>query len=565
MSCMSQYSRRKFLSASAVAAGVGVVGQATSAHAQSSGSSVDEFFGSSQKLEPTENPGVEIPFGHGVASGDPTDSAVILWTRVTPTPEALPGSGVGDPVTVEWTVARDEELSDVVATGTAETSAAIDHTVHVDATGLEPDTVYFYGFRVADGEHAGKTSPVGRTWTAPAAGTKTERLNAVVASCANWESGFFSAYRDISARARAGEIDLVIFLGDYIYEYGRGEYVGKRGAVRNHEPAHEILDLADYRIRYGTYRTDADLQAAHGACPWVVVWDDHEVANNAWRDGAENHTEGAEGRWVARQQAAMQAYYEWLPIRATSPSAGGKLYRKLAFGDLVDLTMMDLRTYRDEEQSFGDWISGDLNETMMGSEQFGWVAEQARASKARWLVMGNSIMFSPMTLLGLRDNPDTSSVADFLSGRTGDGLPLNGDQWDGYSAERDRLLDVLDGIDPNILFVTGDIHSEWAHSVRHDGHEIGAELICSSISAPNVDEMLKLPVDNALSHAAESVLRHENPHVQHVDLDAHGYALAEITPDHVDMSWMRVADLNSPGSAVDEALRMRFTPGHGWS
>lgn len=560
----SHISRRTFLSTSATAAGVGIAGAALGpdAHAQSS---VSEFLSSSQKLDPEGNPVTILPFGHGVASGDPTPTNVVIWTRVTPTAEALPGSGVGPACTVRWQVARDAAFSDIAAQGEVQTGPAIDHTVHVDVGGLTPATTYFYRFQFAGGDYDGVLSPVGRTWTAPTADAHTDRLNAVVASCANWESGFFSAYRDIARRAEAGEIDLVIFLGDYIYEYARGEYVGKRGAVRNHQPAHEITSLADYRIRYGTYRTDPNLQAAHAMCPWVVTWDDHEIANNAWRGGAENHTEGAEGTWVDRRAAAMQAYFEWLPMRATNPSENGHIYRTLRFGDLVDLTMMDLRTYRDEEQNLLQWLAGNLNETMMGSEQFNWVTEQAQSSTAKWLVLGNSVMFSPMTLLGLRNNPQTCAIADFLAGRTSDGLPINGDQWDGYAKERNRLMEVLDGISAQVLFVTGDVHSEWAHSVRLNGREIGAELVCSSISAPNVDEQLKLPVDNALSVLAEGVLRHENPGVQHVDLDAHGYALAEIYPDRVDMSWMRVSDLNSPDSPVGEALRMTYTPGRGWS
>lgn len=443
-------------------------------------------------------------------------------------------------------MATDPECAQLIASGEITTGAWVDHTVHVDVTGLAAETVYFYRFRLLSGELAGAVSPTGRTWTAPAPDTSSTALNMVVASCANWESGYFSAYRDIAARAQAGEVDIVVFLGDYIYEYGRGEYVGKRGAVRNHEPAGELISLSDYRTRYGTYRTDPDLKAAHAACPWVVTWDDHEIANNAWREGAENHTEGAEGRWVDRRDAALQAYFEWLPVRAESPSAGGHIYRRLKFGDLVDLTMMDLRTYRDEEQSFAEWWAGDLNETMMGSEQFEWLSAAVRDSAARWLVLGNSVMFSPMTLLGLKKNPDTSSIADFLAGRTSEGMPLNGDQWDGYATERDRLLSVLSQVAPHVLFVTGDIHSEWVHAVNYRGEEVGAELVCSSITAPNVDEQLLLPADNALSHLAEHVLRQENPHIRHVDLDVHGYALAQITPDYVEVSWLRVADLKPP-------------------
>ena len=201
--------------------------------------------------------------------------------------------------------------------------------------------MYYYTFTVVAGPHAEATSPLGRTKTAPAG--QVDRQRWAIASCANWEAGFFSAYADMAQRGWAGELDLTVFLGDYIYEYAQYEYAGY-GPVRLHQPAHEIVSLADYRIRYSRYCTDPALQGAHAAMPWAVVWDDHEVANNNWREGAENHDPN-EGDFFARRDAALRAYYEWMPVRLSETSEQGHIYRSLKFGNLVELTIMDLRTY----------------------------------------------------------------------------------------------------------------------------------------------------------------------------------------------------------------------------
>ncbi|APT89295.1 hypothetical protein CFRA_08590 [Corynebacterium frankenforstense DSM 45800] len=506
----------------------------------------------------------DVPFAHGVASGDPLADSVILWTRVTPSVEALPGSGVGVPVTVAWQVSEDEDFTRVVAAGTAHTSAAVDHTVHVDARGLAPARVYYYRFIIDDGAFAGAVSPTGRTWTAPSPGAPLDSLRLAVASCANWESGFFSAYRDMAERARGGEIDVVVFLGDYIYEFARGDYPGKTGVTRHHEPAEELTDLTAYRIRHGHYRTDPDLRAAHAACPWVVVWDDHELANDAWRDGADAHHEGAHGPWPERRDAAMQAYFEWLPIRATSPSREGHLYRSLTFGDLVELTMMDLRTYRDQPPGYRGLAAAREEATMLGAEQFDWVRGVLDRSHTRWNVMGNSVMIAPLDLAEVRRDDATAVVAEFLGARSAAGVPMNLDQWDGYAAERDRLLRELAEDHTPVLFLTGDIHSEWANSITCEGREIGAELVCSSVSAPNVDDKLRMPAHSPFSRAAEARLRAANPDVRHVDLDSHGYAVATITPEAVAMTWLRVDNVEAPGSPVNPGMSLTWRPDLGF-
>lgn len=482
-------------------------------------------------------------FQHGVASGDPTPGSVILWTRVTPTPEATPGSGVGEPVGVVWEVAREASISTVVARGTVVTGPERDHTVHVDPGGLEPGTRYYYRFTAPDGER----SPVGTTTTLPLIDAPLSSLTLAVASCANWEAGHFAAFGDIARRA--GELDLVVFLGDYIYEYARGAYVGGAGMVRATEPAEETIRLDQYRTRYGLHRTDPDLQAAHAALPWIVMWDDHETANNSWRDGAQNH-QPHEGPWHDRKQAARQAYLEWLPIRAGSSDL---LYRSFTFGTLGQLSMLDLRSFRDAPPTHQQWLGGMRGTTMMGTAQFDWLKTQVENTTARWNIIGSSVMFAPMQVTG---GPHIQLP---------DPLPANLDQWDGYSRERDRLLSVLADTGRPSLFLTGDIHSEWGSTLRHGDRHIGVELVGSSITSANVNDFLGLPEDNPVSHGSEGFIRANAPHVRHVDLDAHGYAIATLGPESVQLRWLRVADITLPNSPVAPAVALDWVYGTGFT
>ncbi|MDO5032064.1 alkaline phosphatase [Corynebacterium sp.] len=510
-----------------------------------------------------------LPFLHGVASGDPLPTSVVLWTRITPDRDSLPGSGLGEDVTVEWEIATDEGFGNIVDNGEETATAEHDHTVHVDPFGLSPETVYYYRFRVASGAHAGAVSPVGRTKTAPDVNSTPERLNFAVASCANYESGFFCAYKDMAERGRAGEIDFVVFLGDYIYEYPTGEYAGKKGVARPHHPVWEITTLEDYRIRYGRYRTDMHLQNAHAAAPWVVVWDDHEVANNNWREGAENHTPGeAEGEWTRRWNDALQAYYEWMPLRQKQLSEGGKLYRNLRFGSLMELTMMDLRSYRDEETTSAHF--NDPDRTLLGNEQLAWLRDTISMSDATWMVMGNSVMMAPMRLLTIPGNDAANHGLQYIKGSTS-GFALNSDQWDGYTAERDRVLEALDAREGYSFFVTGDIHSEWANDIYLGEKRVACEMVTTSISAPNVDEILTTYTgvyhaeDNSTSHIVEDAIKSANPWVKHLDYDSHGYAVANLYADHVDMNYYRVSDVEDPEASVSLAVTKTWKPEEGFT
>jgi len=496
-------------------------------------------------------------FMHGVASGDPVPNSVILWTRVTPTPECVPGSGLGPDVNVRWEVAADPEFRRLARAGATTTRAAHDHTVHVDPFGLQPDTVYWYRFTVLDGEHAGRVSRAGRTRTAPADEADVGKLSLAVCSCANFEAGYFSAYSDIARRAHAGEVDVVVHLGDYIYEYASGDYAGKYGVVRPHVPTWEIRTLADYRSRYGHYRRDVELQDAHAAAPWVVTWDDHEIANDSWAGGAEGHSD-FHGDWETRRDAAMQAYLEWLPVRGTSPSRGGRIYRTLRFGRLAELHMLDLRSHRSAPGMLQPAARTSVDRTIMGGEQFSWLSGRLATASTSWNLIGTSVMLAPLNLIHI-----DHQLRAQLTGMVGldvAGTPVNVDQWDGYVADRDRLLAQLaeQHAHGRTVFLAGDIHSEWANHIWHGDRVVAAELVCSSVTAANVDEFLGAAEDNPVSQTAERHVLAHNRHISHVDLDAHGYAILTVRPTHVEMSWHRVADVTVAGSPVTEALRMRY-------
>lgn len=485
-------------------------------------------------------------FRHGVASGDPMPDRVILWTRVTPSPDAIPGSGRGVPVTVSWEIAADPGFASVVRTGSVVTDAGRDHTVKLDCSGLAPDRWYHYRFRAL-----GQTSRVGRTRTAPADGAMpaTGRWRVGIVSCSNWEAGYFAAYRHLEAR---GDLDAIIELGDYIYEYPIGEYSGKYGVIRPHDPPHEIVTLADYRIRLGQYHTDPDLQSLHAHVPWICTWDDHEAANDAWAGGAENH-QPHEGPWSDRKAASAQAYFEWMPVRPDSLRDGGHLYRRLRWGSLAELSMLDLRTYRTEQPGRFDGraIDGPAG-TITGPEQFDWLARGIASSTARWNVIGNSVMVSPVLLPPI--DPNTTAALTELLGLPREGVPFAPDMWDGYAGERRRLLEVLRAKGTrNTVFLTGDIHTSWACEVPYEpanypGGGVGAvEFVTTSVTSINIDELLSrpgliLPEGNPASMAAQGALTTTNHHVKWVDLDRHGFTVVEFTQDyaHADF-WALVA------------------------
>ncbi|MEU4873629.1 alkaline phosphatase D family protein [Streptomyces sp. NPDC021608] len=480
-------------------------------------------------------------FLHGLASGDPLPDGVLLWTRVTPTAEATPGSGLGPDTEVSWVVARDKALTDVVSRGTTTATAASDHTVKADIRGLAPATDYWFRFSAG-----GVDSPVARTRTAPAADAAVTGLRFGVVSCANWEAGYFSSYRHLAAR---GDLDAWLHLGDYIYEYGTGQYGTRGTVVRQTAPAHEILTLADYRTRHGKYKTDPDLQALHTKAPVIAIWDDHEFANDTWSGGAENHTEGAEGAWSARQAAARQAYFEWMPVR---PAIAGTTYRRLRFGKLADLSLLDLRSFRSQQVGVGKGAVDDPDRTITGRAQLDWLKAGLKASDTAWRLVGNSVMISPFVIGSL--SADLFKPLAKLLGLPADGLGLNTDQWDGYTDDRRELLAHLRAnAIRNTVFLTGDIHMAWANDVPVDAGtyplsaSAATEFVVTSVTSDNLDDIVKVP-EGTLTAVASPVIRAANRHVHFVDTDRHGYGVLDITADRAQMDYYVVSDRTNPAA-----------------
>ncbi|MEU2430125.1 alkaline phosphatase D family protein [Streptomyces sp. NPDC007861] len=474
-------------------------------------------------------------FLHGVASGDPLPDGVLLWTRVTPVPDAVPGSGKGPDTEVSWEVAEDKGFTSVVASGRTTAAAASDHTVKADVRGLRPATAYYFRFTAGTA-----VSPSGRTRTTPAADAAAPGVRFGVVSCANWEAGYFSAYRHLAART---DLDAVLHLGDYIYEYGSGGYPAEENVIRQHEPRHEITTLADYRLRHATYKTDADLQALHAAHPVVAIWDDHEIANDAWSGGAENHTPGAEGDYAARAAVAKQAYFEWMPVRT---STEGTVYRRLRFGKLADLHLLDLRSFRSQQASVGSGTVDDPERTITGRAQLDWLKSGLASSDAAWKLVGTSVMISPVAF-GSVPAHLLEPIAELL-GLPAEGIAVNVDQWDGYTDDRKELLKHLTdrGI-RNTVFLTGDIHMAWANDVPVTAatyplsRSAATEFVVTSVTSDNLDDILHV-APGTVSLVASTAVKAANRHVKWLDMDSHGYGVLDVTAERSQMDYYKVSD-----------------------
>jgi alkaline phosphatase D len=459
-------------------------------------------------------------FAHGVASGDPLHDRVILWSR-------LSGAGSGSHA-VRWVISRDPALTDVVGEGSASTSAARDFTLKVDVDGLSAGSVYYYAFAFGDGR-----SVIGRTRTLPDDGVSHVRF--AFTSCANFNNGYFHAYRAIAERS---DLDVWVHLGDYIYEYadiatepenGYGDPALDRGVM----PTHEIVSLSDYRERYAHYRGDPNLQEVHRQHPLIAVWDDHEFANDAYTAGAQNHQPDSEGDWDERKRVASQAFLEWLPIRVSGSALPPTIYRSFAFGNLFDLIMLDTRiTDRakpagalDDPGDPAIWT--DPSRQLLGSEQEAWLTEALSASQERgaaWRFLGNQVMFAE-TKHPLRMNI------------------LNSDQWDGYQPVRQRLVSYVktEGID-NLVVLTGDIHTSWAYELAENPFEAanydpatgtgsyGIELICPAVTSIGLE-------GDANVDLAPLLLPMSNPHLKWVNVTRKGYVLVDVTDERLQAEW----------------------------
>jgi alkaline phosphatase D len=446
-------------------------------------------------------------FQHGVASGDPLTDRVVLWTRVTP-PPARSATG---PIETTWEIAADERLTRIVAAGTGLASSDRDFTVKIDAPGLQPGRVYYYAFTAG-----GQRSAVGRTRTLAAGSISRVRL--AVVSCSNYVAGYFNAYRCVANRP---DIDIVLHLGDYIYESAEAPYEDRSGSGRAPLAAGEAATLAEYRRLYATYHTDPDLQEAHRQHPFVVAWDDHEIANNAWAGGAEHHT-AAQGAWPARLAAAYQAYTEWLPIRE---SAGGRMqvYRSFRVGDLTDVMVLDARSRRDRQVATASARElNDVGRTLLGKEQEMWLFDRLRASVragTRWRLVGQQTLFSSVT---------------------GGSGPLSPDMWDGYPAARNRVIDFLRGEQVrDLAILSGDLHSSWALDVPSDPWAAAGSTLRRSLAVEAVTPAISSPplFTEDTIRARVTELRGGAPHLRFVEGDNNGYVLLDLTPQRLQADW----------------------------
>jgi len=458
-------------------------------------------------------------FAHGVASGDPLADAVILWTRVSP---SSPGA-----VRVDWEIASDPGFARVVAGGAVMTDESLDYTVKVDATGLAAGTTYYYRF-----DAQLRTSPIGRTRTAPSG--PVDQVRVAVVSCSKYSRGLFLAYRSVASRA---DLDVVLHLGDYIYEdAGAGE-------MRAHDPPREILTLDDYRTRYAQHRSDPHLQEAHRQHPFITVWDDHESSNNSFRDGAEGH--GPEdGDWFERKATAQRVYSEWMPIRVEEAD---RIFRRIAYGDLVDFVMLDTRLWgRDEQVGAGDVEAiHDPERTIMGFDQEKWLAEQLRGSQARWKVVGQQVIFSQWKLSAAPNSEGGGAVG-------------NSDGWDGYDASRRRVFEVLRaGEIDNVVVLAGDVHSSWAMDFTEDPNNpdtydprTGAGSLGVEFVTPGITNTFPPRVP------AELFLR-PNPHVKYGEVTQRGYVILDLTPQRAQAAWFHFDRLDD--ESAEEHFAVAFS------
>lgn len=470
----------------------------------------------------------ESIFPFGLASGDPTPNSILLWTKVLLENQS-------ESVEVKWQIATDTLLKNVVANGTQTAKLESAFTVQINVDGLQPSTTYFYRFHTAS-----DTSAIGRTKTASQDG---EAIRFAVASCSNYQYGYFTAYAHM---AKQNDLDAVLFLGDYIYEYGP-----RADGDRTHIPAREIVSLEDYRSRYAQYRLDSNLQEVHRLHPFITIWDDHEIANNSYAGGAGNHQD-EEGDWEVRKANALQAFYEWIPVRRKSAESG--LFRSLSYGNMAELFMIDGRVEGRSEPvaDFNDPLRYDTARTMLGAAQRNWLLQCISNSKAKWRVLVNDVMFAPMDL-----------------GKFAGGRRFNMDAWDGYEGDRNRIFNVLENDTlRNLIVVTGDIHTAWAIELTRDpsnrnsydrktGKGVwGAEFVVPSISSPNLDEAFNGAVADLSVPYIKGLKR--NKHLRYLNSKDHGYFILELTEAEAKATWIYVKNLKKPELKIKRKQAFAF-------
>jgi len=501
-------------------------------------------------------------FAHGVASGDPGADSVVLWTRITP--------NESNSVTVRYEVSTSEDFSSITAEGSVDALYENDFTAKTLAEGLKPGAKYYYRFIVGDA-----VSPIGRTRTLPNA--SIEKAKFAVLSCSNFPFGHFNVYDLV---ARDSELDAVIHLGDYIYEYGggAGEYGSTEGERlgRAHQPAHKLISLADYRARHAQYKSDPCAQAAHAAHPFITIWDDHETANDSWSGGAENHDPDTDGEWETRKRAALQAYYEWMPIREPHwAPAREAIFRSFSFGDLLTIVALESRLFARSKNfvydeivptltspeavaNFRDNILWSPDRELLGAKQLEFVKDALKNSKdagQAWRLIANQVIMAKVTAPNLEPHMTEADMAaleaqwdqarSFVKFSTL-GLPTNLDAWDGYPAARERFYDAVKNSTggDGVVVVTGDTHTWWANDlVAKGGEHIGVELGGHSVTSPSPYRKEFLG-----GKGAEYALLtgRDNKDVRYISGEDHGYVSLTVTRDNMDASFIAVDTIEEP-------------------
>ena len=551
-----------------------------------------------------DNGDIHIPvsFDHGVASGDPLNDSLIIWTRVTPKDTTT------DSLKVQWQVALDPQFTTISHDGEAQISNATDFTLKVDLQGLRPNTAYYYRFNAH-----GKTSPVGQGKTLPIG--DIDKVKLAVVSCANYPAGYFHVYGEI---AKQPDLDAVIHLGDYIYEYGNDGYAtedaAKLGRLLPEDNQGEIITLSDYRKRYANYRLDGNLQAAHSHCAFITVWDDHEVANDTWRDGAQNHNSD-EGDFSERKLHALQAYFEWMPIRNVADKE--RIYRRFEFGNLVSLYMLDTRMlardkpldYADFELSTatgqGEFVNalGADDRALLGSEQLTWLTDGIKTSDNRWQVLGQqvlmtkmhlpievmlllsslqttqasggdpramlaqaNILFAELAQIKIRVLKGDPTVTPAELARVETTVPYNLDAWDGYAYEREVLLGTAVAAQKNLVVLAGDTHNAWAGQLKTDTNNpiaasknAGVEFATASVSSPGLEEYLALTTQDAQTVAQiEQVIALLVNDLAYNNLVNRGYLTVTFTKEQANAQWNYVSTIKAADYQMLEERKKGF-------
>ncbi|QGV77373.1 alkaline phosphatase [Streptomyces ficellus] len=479
------------------------------------------------------------PFTLGIASGDPLPDSVLLWTRLAPAPFEPDGGLPAQRVEVQWEVAYDEQFYALVRSGTATAHPEYAHSVHVEVPGLDEDRSYYYRFRAGTW-----ISPVGRARTAPSPSSFwVPSMSFAAVACAAYFDGYYTAYKHVADE----DVDMVVHLGDYIYEYGVDSAGGHRGYTDRKLPAHfntETVTLQDYRLRYALYKNDADLQAAHAAHPFVVTWDDHETENNYAGAVAENGVPPEE--FLLRRAAAYRAYWENLPLRPPQKPAGAdmRLYRRLRFGRLAQFDILDTRQYR-SDQAYGDgWqapgpLTMDPSRTMTGAEQERWLLDGWKTSDAVWNIVPQQVTFAQR-----RDVP----TADYR---------LSMDAWDGYAASRKRLLDgaTAAGVD-NLMVLSGDAHVGYGFDLKADFDNPASRVVGTEISTTS----LTSGRDGAQKPGNWISLTQANPHLKFYD-GRRGYTVVRLGQSSAGIDFRTVSAVTRPGGTLSTAASFTTSAG----